>query len=70
MTKLLRSLARLAFRRGVLGGSRQWVAVWVLAALWTRARRKSDEPPAVIHREVLEPGRSIRISLFDPRGLK
>ncbi len=70
MTKLLRALSRLAFRRGVLGGSRQWAAVWVLAALWTRARRKSDEPPPVIHREVLEPGESVRISVFDPRTLK
>ena len=70
MTKLIRSLSRLAFRRGVLGGSRAWAAVWVLAALWARSRRKSDEPPPVIHREVLEPGDSIRISLFDPGSLR
>jgi hypothetical protein len=70
MTKLIRSLSRLAFRRGVLGGSREWAAVWVLAALWARSRRKSDEPPPVIHREVLEPGDSIRISLFDPGSLR
>ncbi len=70
MTKLLRSLARLAFRKGVVGGSREWAVLWVLTALWSRARRKSDEPPPVIHREVLEPGESIRISLYDPRSLR
>jgi hypothetical protein len=70
MTKLLRSLARLAFRRGVIGGSREWAFVWVAAALWSRARRKSDEPAPVIHREVLGPGESIRISLHDPRSLR
>ena len=70
MTKLLRSLARLAFRRGVVGGSRDWAVLWVLTTLWARSRRKSDEPPPVIHREVLEPGDSIRISLHDPRSLR
>jgi hypothetical protein len=70
MTKLLRSLSRLAFRRGVVGASREWAAVWVLAALWARSRRKSDEPPPVVHREVLRPGETIRVSLFDPRSIK
>jgi hypothetical protein len=70
MTKLLRSLSRLAFRRGVMGGSREWATVWVLAALWAKARRKSEEPSPVIHREVLSPGESIRISLFDPPSIK
>ena len=70
MTKLLRSLARLAFRRGVLGGSREWAAMWVLATLWAKAKQKSDEEAPVIHREVLSPGDSIRISLYDPRSLK
>ncbi len=66
MTKLLRTLSRLAFRRGVLGGSREWVAMWVVTTLWSRARKKSEEPPPVLHREVLEPGDSIRISVYDP----
>lgn len=68
MIKLLRTLARLGFRKGVVGGSREWAFVWVAAALLARARRKSDEQPAVIHREVLRPGESIRISVYDPRG--
>jgi hypothetical protein len=66
MIKLLRTLSRLAFRRGVLGGSREWVAMWVVTTLWSRARKKSEEPPPVVHREVLEPGDSIRISVYDP----
>jgi len=70
MTKLLRSLARLAFRKGVVGGSREWAVLWVLTALWSRSRRKSDEPAPVLHREVLEPGESIRISVYDPRSLR
>ncbi|MGH9040642.1 MAG: hypothetical protein ACRDZ3_10465 [Acidimicrobiia bacterium] len=70
MTKLIRTLSRLAFRKGVLGGSREWVAVWILAALWTRARRSANKPPPVVHRETLSPGESIRISLFDPRSAR
>ncbi|MGH8990678.1 MAG: hypothetical protein ACRDZ7_04030 [Acidimicrobiia bacterium] len=70
MTKLIRTLSRLAFRRGVLGGSREWAVVWVLAALWARSKQKSDEPPPVVHREVLSPGESIRISLYDPKTLR
>lgn len=70
MTKLIRSLARLAFRRGVVGGSREWATVWVLATLWARSRRKSDEPPPMVHREVLSPGESIRISVYDPRSIR
>jgi hypothetical protein len=66
MTSLIRTLSRLAFRRGVLGGSREWAAVWMLAALWARSRRKAEEEDPVIHREELGPGESLRISLFDP----
>jgi hypothetical protein len=70
MTKLLRTLSRLAFRRGVLGGAREWAAVWVVTALWSKARQKSAEPPLVSHREILEPGESIRISVYDPRSIR
>lgn len=66
MTELLRRLSGMAFRRGVLGGSGQWAVVWAAAALLARARRRSEEGPVVIHREVLQPGESVRISVSEP----
>lgn len=66
MTQLLAQLSRTAFRKGVLGGSRQWIVVWAAAALLTRARRKSEEEAVVIHREVLGPGETVRVSVIDP----
>lgn len=67
MTAVLRWLSRLGLRRGILGGSGQWAVVWAAAALLARARRKSEEGPVVIHREVLQPGESVRISVSEPR---
>ena len=54
MANLLRSLARLAFRRGVGAGGRHWMALGVLTWLAARARDKASEPPKVLHREELE----------------
>ena len=66
MTKLLQTLKRLAFRRGVMGGRREWAFVWAAAALAARARRRSEDEAVVIHRESLAPGESITISVHDP----
>jgi hypothetical protein len=66
VSALLKSLARLAFRRGMGGGSRDWLLVGVLSWLVGRVKERSEAPPPVIHREVLEPGETISIAVYDP----
>jgi hypothetical protein len=63
---LLRTLARLAFRRGVRGGSREWVFLSVAFGLLGWARKRAEAPPKVLHKESLGPGESICIEVFDP----
>ena len=66
MSGLLKSLARIAFRRGMGGGSREWLLVGVLSWLVGRIREKAEAPPPVVHREVLEPGETISVAVYDP----
>jgi hypothetical protein len=66
MTGLLKGLARLAFQRGIGGGSREWLLVGVLSWLLGRVREKAEAPPPVVHREVLEAGDIISIAVYDP----
>jgi hypothetical protein len=65
MSGLLKSLARLAFRRGI-GGSREWLLLGVLSWLVGRAKERADAPPPVVHREVLEAGETICVAVYDP----
>ena len=50
MIKILRSLSRLGFRKGMGGGGRAWIALGALTWFAARAREKSrkDSPP--LHR--------------------
>ncbi len=66
MGGLLKSLARIAFRRGMGGGSREWLLVGVLSWLVGRMREKAEAPPPAVHREVLEPGETISVAVYDP----
>lgn len=66
MSKLLRTLAQLAFRRGMRSGSRDWVFLSVLFGLLGWARKRAEAPPKVLHREVLQPGESVRIDVIEP----
>jgi hypothetical protein len=66
MSNLLRRAARASFRRGMGGGSRDWLTVGAAAWLFSEWRRRAQEPPKVVHTEVLEPGQSIRIEVFEP----
>lgn len=66
MNRLLRLLSRTAFRRGVTGGSRPWLYLWVVASVVTWMRKRSADPPPVLHTEVLEPGEAVRISVLPP----
>jgi hypothetical protein len=65
MSGLLKSLARIAFRRGIRG-SRAWTYLAVISGLLGWMREKAEEPPKVIHREELSPGERICISVYDP----
>ena len=67
MTALLRRLARLGFRKGMGAGGRAWLALGVLSWFAARSREKSKEPPP-LYREVLAPGESIGIRVFEPPG--
>jgi hypothetical protein len=66
MSGLLKSLARLAFGRGMAGGSRQWLLIGVLSWLVGRAKERADAPPPPVHREVLGPGEVVCIAVYDP----
>ncbi|MDQ6910986.1 MAG: hypothetical protein M3Z84_09445 [Actinomycetota bacterium] len=59
---MLRSIARLALRKGLFGGSRGWLVVGVgatgLRVFAKAARRK----PEVVYRETLDTGHSLVIS--------
>jgi hypothetical protein len=62
---LLRSLARIGFRKGMGGGGRAWLALGVLSWFAARSREKSKEPPP-LYREVLAPGESIAVRVLPP----
>lgn len=64
MILLLRRLARLGFRKGMGGGGRAWLALGVVTWFAARSKDKNKEPPS--YREVLRPGESIAIRVFEP----
>jgi hypothetical protein len=66
MGGLLKTLARLAFRRGTGAGSRQWLLLGAVTWLAGRARERAEAPPPVVHREVLGPGETISIAVYKP----
>ena len=67
MITLLRRLSRLGFRKGMGGGGRAWLALGLLSWFVARNREKSKEPRP-LYREVLSPGESIAIRIFEPPG--
>jgi len=62
---LLRSLARIGFRKGLGGGGRTWLALGVASWFVARSREKDDDPPPV-YREVLSPGEGITLRILEP----
>ncbi|MER3453073.1 MAG: hypothetical protein C4344_05360 [Acidimicrobiia bacterium] len=63
---MLRHLARAGLRRGILGGSRAWLAVGIAAAcarLVVRVLRRDEE---VVLREELPPGAALEIRHLEP----
>ncbi len=62
---MLRSLRRLALRRGILGGSGLWTTVWVLTVGIKLLRRLRSPRPEILLSQKLQPGEGFVI-----RGLK
>jgi hypothetical protein len=62
---LLRSLARIGFRKGLGGGGRVWLALGVVSWFAARTKEKGKDPPP-LYREVLSPGESISVRILRP----
>ena len=65
MIGLLRSLARIGFRKGLGGGGRGWLALGLVTWFAARAKEKGKEPPP-LYREVLRPGEAIAVRVLEP----
>ncbi len=65
MIGLLRSLARIGFRKGLGGGGRVWLALGVVSWFAARTKEKSKDPPS-LYREVLKPGEAIAVRILEP----
>ncbi|MGH9063332.1 MAG: hypothetical protein ACRDZQ_12945 [Acidimicrobiales bacterium] len=57
--RLLGPLARRGLRRGLLGGDRAWIAVWVGVTLLRRLRRPGAD---LVYSERLHPGESVVVA--------
>lgn len=55
------ALRGLAYRRGLMGGSRAWTLLWALAVTARIARRLLHDKPEVIFSGRLEPGQTLEI---------
>ena len=62
---LLRSLARIGFRKGLGGGGRVWLALGVVSWFAARTKEKGKDPPP-LYSEVLSPGESISVRILRP----
>ncbi len=65
MIGLLRTLARIGFRKGVGGGGRAWLALGLVSWFAARSKEKGKEPPP-LYREVLSPGEGITVRILQP----
>ena len=65
MIGLLRTLARIGFRKGLGSGGRAWLALGLVTWFAARSKEKGKEPPP-LYREVLSPGESISVRILRP----
>lgn len=65
MIGLLRSLARIGFRKGLGGGGRAWLALGLVSWFVARTKEKGKDPPP-LYSEVLSPGESIAVRILKP----
>lgn len=61
MARLVRFVRATAFRRGVLGTSRGWFALWAALGLARYARKRLGREPVVVERLTLRPGEAVEI---------
>ena len=61
MNPLVRYLRREGLKRGVLGTSRPWFAVWVGIGAARFLRKRLGKEPVVVERITLKPGETIEI---------
>jgi hypothetical protein len=59
-------LYRLARRRGLLGGSRPWTAVWALILAVRVARRFLRPKPEILYSVPIAPGESVLVTGLPP----
>lgn len=62
---MLAALTRLAFRKGLLGGSRPWMAVGGAALALRLLKKMAARQPEVVYCEELQPGQTLTISHRD-----
>ena len=65
MIGLLRSLARIGFRKGLGGGGRAWLALGIVSWFAARTKEKDKDPPP-LYREVLSAGEAIAVRVLRP----
>jgi hypothetical protein len=63
---MLRTLTRIALRKGLFGGSRPWLMVGVAASGLRILARMAKNEPVLVYRDTLEVGHSLVISHFPP----
>jgi hypothetical protein len=61
MAKLVDSLRRTAFRKGVSGTSSAWFAVWAGIGAARFVKGRLGRKPEVVERVVLQPGQAVEI---------
>lgn len=59
---MLRFLLRIAFKKGVMGGSRVWTVIGGAALGLRLLKRLTASEPEVVYRKSLRPGESLLIS--------
>ncbi len=59
---MLRTLTRMAVAKGLLGGSRRWLAVGTAAVSVRALARLAAKEPKVVYSEELLPGQSLVIT--------
>ncbi len=62
MLRLVRFLKGTGFRRGVLGGSRYWFALWAAVSATGWLRRRSRREEKVAYRSELLPGEQLLVT--------
>lgn len=65
---MIRYLSRVGFRRGVLGGSRAWTVVGIVAFALRALGRMAARKPEIVYREELQPGRTLVVSHLSRDG--